>query len=159
MLQADPSAAVEELLVVLIVVVPLVLIADQHIGDLGVAAAGRFHLAHVIEATHPARDVAGRQGLSLQGLDDADDIDDPFSAALVDPDRLDHPQRQFVGLESKERGSEAGTVFGVDRQPKAAALREHEERDRMQRQDRSRRKHRPLHTLLSALGDEAYARR
>ena len=65
-----------------------------------------------------------------------------------------HPQRQFLGLESKERGSEAGTVFGVDRQPEAAALREHEERDRMQRQDRSRRKHRPLHTLLSALGDE-----
>ena len=76
MLQADPSAAVQELLVVLIVVVPLVLIADQHVGDLRVAAAGGFHLAHVVEAAHPARDVAGWQRLSLQRLDDADDIDD-----------------------------------------------------------------------------------
>ena len=82
MLQADPPAAVQELLVVLIVVVPLVLIADQHVRDLRVAAAGRLHLAHVVEATHPARDVAGGQGLSLQGFDDADDIDDLFSAAL-----------------------------------------------------------------------------
>ena len=68
--------------------------------------------------------------------------------------RLDDPQRQLLGLESKERRSEVGTVLGVDRQPEAAALRKHEERDRMQRQDRSWRKHRPLHTLLSALGDE-----
>ena len=153
-LQADPPAAVQELLVVLIVVVPLVLIADQHIRDLRVAAAGRLHLAHVIEAAHPARDVAGGQWFSLQGFDDADDIDDLFSTAFVDPDGFDHPQRQLRGLESKERRPEAGTVLGVDRQPKAAALGEHEECDRMQRQDRSRRKHRPLHTLLSALRDE-----
>ena len=79
---------------------------------------------------------------------------DLVGAALVDPERLDHSQRQFLGLQSKERRTEARTVFLVDRQPEAAALREHEERDRMQRQDRSRRKHRPLHTLLSALGDE-----
>ena len=103
MLQADPSAAVQELLVVLIVVVPLVLIPNQNISDLGIAAAGGFHLAHVVEATHPACDVPGRQWLSLQGLDDADDINDPtsllrsfvetglFGAALVDPDGLDHP--------------------------------------------------------------------
>ena len=75
-------------------------------------------------------------------------------AAFVDPERLDHLQRQLRRLESKERRAEAGTILFVDRQPEAAALREHQERDRMQRQDRSRRKHRPLHALLSALGDE-----
>ena len=109
---------------------------------------------HVVESAHPARDVAGWQRLSFQRLDDADDVDDLVDAALVDSERLDHSQGQFLGLQSKERRAKARTVLGVDRQAEAAALREHEERDRMQRQDRSRRKHRPLHALLPALGDE-----
>jgi len=73
----------------------------------------------------------------------------------VDQERLDHSQRQLRWLESKEGGAEAGPVLFVDRQPEAAALREHQERDRMQRQDGARREHRPLHALLAALGDES----
>ena len=58
MLQSDPAAGLQKLLVVLVVVVPLVLVADEEIRDLGVAAARRLHRLHVIETSEPAGDVA-----------------------------------------------------------------------------------------------------
>ena len=75
-LQPDAAAGVEERLEVLVVVVQVVLAAEQHLDELGVAAclSRCFHRGDVVEAAEAARDVARRQRLAFERGDDADDV-------------------------------------------------------------------------------------
>ena len=81
-LQADLAAGVDEPLEVLVVVVLLVLVAEQHLDDARVGlrrararSDGRFlHRGDVVVAAEPARDVARRQRLAFEHGDDADHV-------------------------------------------------------------------------------------
>ena len=77
----------QERLEVLVVVVLVVLRAEQDLDDLGVGRRRvgsrrlrRFHRGDVGEAAEAARDVAGGQRLALEHGDDADGVDVALAA-------------------------------------------------------------------------------
>src|SRR5579859_5676518 len=74
-LQADAAAAVQEGLEVLVVVVQLVLLAQQRLDELGVGHARlRFERVDVSESADAAGDVRGWQRLALERGDEADHV-------------------------------------------------------------------------------------
>jgi hypothetical protein len=92
--------------------------------------------------------------LAFPGLDDADHVDGSLAACVLYAMRRDDPEREIVGIQSKECRTELVTILAVHRQAEAAARGQHEKCDRMQRDNRSRRQHGALDTLLSAAIDE-----
>ena len=99
-LQPDLSAGVDERLVVLVVVVQVVLAAEQHLDEVGVlhASFARLHLGDVVEASEPARDVARRQRRAFERGDHADHVDDAVGR--------DHDDAELVGGEAERLRNE-----------------------------------------------------
>ncbi|HUO35750.1 MAG TPA: hypothetical protein VMU43_12235 [Candidatus Acidoferrum sp.] len=75
MLKADLPALVEECLKVLIVVVELILAAQERFDDLLIGGSALFHIPHVRKAAKAAGDIPGGKRITLVGGDDADDVD------------------------------------------------------------------------------------
>ena len=107
----------------------------------------------VVEATEPARDVARRQRLAFERRDDADHVlraarrdDDDLKLLGREPERL-RPQLPPVAFARSDDVGRHGHAVDL-------ARRDDEERDRVDRQQRSRREHRTLHALLAAAVDE-----
>jgi hypothetical protein len=73
-LEADPPAVVEERLEVLVVVVEVVLAADEGADHLRDGLLRVLHLPDVAVAAEAARDVAFRKRLALERRHDADDV-------------------------------------------------------------------------------------
>ena len=95
-LQPDLAAVVEERLEVLVVVVQVVLAAEQQVDDLGRRAPVRLHLLDVGEAAEAARDVARGQRVALLDRHDADVV---LVALGGDADHLQlagHQPERFV---------------------------------------------------------------
>ena len=80
-LQSDLAAGVEEGLEVLVVVVQVVLAAEQEVDELGIGGAGAPTCVRLLdrrdvgEAAEPAGDVARREWFALECRDDADQVD------------------------------------------------------------------------------------
>jgi hypothetical protein len=95
-LQADAAAGVEEGLEVLVVVVQLVLRAQQGLDELGVGGVGhRLERGHVVEPAEARGDVALVERGALERGDEADDVlrslggdDDDTELVGRQPERL-----------------------------------------------------------------------
>ena len=97
-LQADVAAGVEERLEVLVVVVQVVLGAEQHLDDRAVLCVGlRLHARDVVEPAEPARDVARRQRRTFERGDDADHV--------LRPARRDHNDAELLGAQAERLGT------------------------------------------------------
>jgi hypothetical protein len=152
MLQADPPAVVQEALEVLIVVVQVVLGAEQEVDHLGIGGTlDRFQRGHVVEAAEPAGQVAGVERLALQRGDQTDHVDvalrrDDRDFEVLRP-QFERARRELVVVRQRRE-------LRSDRESEDAASREDEEADRMDRHQGPGREHRALHTLLAVVGDE-----
>ena len=116
-----------------------------------VGAVG-LHRLDVVEATEAAGDVARRQRLTFERRDDADHVD----RAVGGDDR----HEQLLRVEPEHLGGDATALarrslqLARHRRAVHTARGDHEERSGMDRHERSRRQHRPLHTLLTTVGQE-----
>ncbi|MEZ5217971.1 MAG: hypothetical protein R2715_15610 [Ilumatobacteraceae bacterium] len=150
-LQTDPATGLQEGLEVLIVVVQLVLVAEEHLDGLGVRGAARLEGEHVVVGTEPAGDVTARERLALQRRHDADHV---LLAVGGDDGDLQllgrQPERGAVELvAASERGELGRHGQAIDR-----TRGDHREADRMDRQQGARGEDRALHALLAAVLDE-----
>ena len=98
-LETNVTAMIQKALEVLIVVVQVVLAAEQRFDDLRVcgSAARSFKFFDVDVATQSASNVAGRQRVTLVRGNDADHVD--RGAVLSARLRLDTHQFQLIGLQ------------------------------------------------------------
>ena len=157
-LQADAPAGVEERLEVLVVVVQVVLRAEQDVDELGVG--GRrvgLQRGDVVEAAEPAGDVALVERRALERGDQADDV----VGALG---RDDH-HLQLLGRQARTTGASSAAVA-----PRAASSgatgTPNTSREVITMNatgwigtQRARRQHRPLHALLAAVRGRRRGRR
>ena len=146
-LQTDASTVVQEGLVVLVAVVQPVLARQDRLDLLGIRRVGRFESRDVLEAPQPAGDVSGLRRVALESGDDADDV-------LVGLWRDDRDP-QLVGNQAEGRERRFCVAPALrDRYAVHPARGEHEERQRVQRQQRPGGQHRALDALLAALAQE-----
>jgi len=158
-LEADFSAAVEEGLKILIVVVELIFAAEKRFDDFLVGGAALLHFSHVGEAAEAAGDVAGRKRIALVGGDDTDDVN--ARAFLTLRLRLDAKELELVGGEAKRGGRKDAVAvdffadFRGDGEAINLAARNDEKRDRVDRDQSAGRQYGALDTLLAAILGEA----
>ena len=149
MLQADAAAAVQERLEVLIVVVQLVLLAEQGLDQLRVGDAGlRLQRLDVAEAPDAAGDVGGPKRLALERGHDPDQV--------LHAVRRDHLDAQLIWLQPERlrRQRPAREDLQIDRPAVRLARGDHEERDRVDRRQSAGRQHGPLNALLALAGEK-----
>ncbi len=74
-LQTDAAAVVEKRLEILVIVVEMVLVAEQALDHFGIAGFFGFHFGDVDETSEAAGDVPRRQRIAFVSGDDADGVE------------------------------------------------------------------------------------
>ena len=158
-LQADLAAGIQELLEVLVVVVQRVFAAEDGGDELKVGGVGLlFELRHVVEESEPAGDGACLQWLPFERGHNADHVRD--LAGIGGPGR-NARHFELPLFEAKRGERESARLVGQlavrigDGNAEDLRLGDDEEGYRMDGGQHAGRKHRPLHALLPAVGDEA----
>ena len=157
-LQADFAAGIEELLEVLVVVVQRVFAAEDGGDELEVGGVRLlFEFCDIVEESQTAGDGTCLQRLAFKRGDDADHVRD--FAALGGPGR-DARDFELALFEAEGREGEAARLVGQlavgvgDGNAEDLRLGDDEEGYGMDGGQHAGRKHRPLHALLAAVGDE-----
>src|SRR6266851_558038 len=150
-LQADSSAVVEKGLKVLVIVVQMVLAAENRFDEFGVARLRLFEVGDVLEFAQARGDLARGQRVAFEGRHDADYIDDRL--AVVAAPRCDPQDAELLRAQPEM----AFGALHILRYWHAVAplLGNHQERHRMNWQQGTRRQDRALNTLLPAILNEA----
>src|SRR3989441_1797684 len=148
-LQADAPAVVQERLEVLVVVVQLVLLAQQGFDQLRVGDVRlRLQRRDVAEAADAARDVGGPERLALERGD--------YPNEVLGAVRRDHLDAQLVGLQPERLRRQRPTQedLRVDWPAVSLARGDNQESDGVNGRKRAGRQHGPLDTLLALAVNE-----